>query len=483
MEKRNRRERREPGEIRREQRGYPKPEDAWRESGGARGEADEVWSEGEAYRDSGDEESGCQEEWASGEAGTDEPEVWEDLEEIREDSRPEPIHTAETERTFRKAGSRPGRTAPGTGESRRGKQEKTVLRRIGRVLMTGALSLVLLVSAGAAGFLILQASGKNSLYSEADSSTLVSTLSGMAVQLGEEPQTGPEAEEDGSWQEGDIRYNGLHYRYNEDILTFLFLGIDKMEEVARGEDGIDGGQSDALFLLVLNPHEKKISVIGIPRDTMTEIEANDGEGGLTWTTRAQITLQHGYGDGGELSCERSVKAVSNLFYGLPVHGYCAVNMGAIPVLNDAVGGVTLTALETLDFGDRRVLEGEEIHLEGENVYAYIHSRDTSSFNSAGRRLQRQVQYLEAYAAAALETFRKDITFPVTLYGKLSRYMVTDITVDEVGYLAAQAAGYGFRREDMHTLEGETRMGEVYEEFYADEKALYELILEVFYEEV
>ena len=103
MEKRNRRERREPGEIRREQRGYPKPEDAWRESGGARGEADEVWSEGEAYRDSGDEESGCQEEWASGEAGTDDLEVWEDLEEIREDSRTE---------------QRPAQGSPG-GESKR----------------------------------------------------------------------------------------------------------------------------------------------------------------------------------------------------------------------------------------------------------------------------------------------------------------------------------------------------------------------------
>ena len=105
MEKRNRRERREPGEIRREQRGYPKPqesrEDAWRESGGAREEADEVWSEGEAYRDSGHEGYDCQEEWMSGEAGTDELEVWEDLEEIREDSRTEPIHTAGTERTFR----------------------------------------------------------------------------------------------------------------------------------------------------------------------------------------------------------------------------------------------------------------------------------------------------------------------------------------------------------------------------------------------
>ena len=34
---------------------------------------------------------------------------------------------------------------------------------------------------------------------------------------------------------------------------------------------------------------------------------------------------------------------------------------------------------------------------------------------------------------------------------------------------------------MYSLQGETIMGEEYEEFYADEKALFELILNVFYD--
>ena len=33
------------------------------------------------------------------------------------------------------------------------------------------------------------------------------------------------------------------------------------------------------------------------------------------------------------------------------------------------------------------------------------------------------------------------------------------------------------------MEGETVMGEVFEEFYADEEALYEMILDIFYEPV
>ena len=108
----------------------------------------------------------------------------------------------------------------------------------------------------------------------ADSSSLVMTLSGMAVELGDAVQ------DDGAedWQEGDIRYNGIHYRYNADVLTFLFMGIDEMGEVKPAEDSMSGGQADAVFLLVLDPHEKEISVIGIPRDTMAEVEVYSREG-------------------------------------------------------------------------------------------------------------------------------------------------------------------------------------------------------------
>ena len=261
------------------------------------------------------------------------------------------------------------------------------------------------------------------------------------------------------------------------------MGIDRLEEAQPAGEGEYGGQSDALFLLVLDPHRKKMSVIGIPRDTMTELEVYETDGRYIGTARGQITLQHTYGDGMEESCVRSVQAVSKLLYGLPVHGYCAINMGAVPLLNDAVGGIRLYSLEDMQLTDIKIKEGEEVLLEGLNAYDYVHNRDVSSFNSAGVRLERQVQYLEAYAAAAMGRLKEDITFPISLYGVLERYMVTDISVDEVSYLATQAVGYSFDRADMHTLAGETVMGDRFEEFYVDEKALYELILGIFYEDV
>ena len=349
--------------------------------------------------------------------------------------------------------------------------------RLGRALVGVVLGAAVLVSLAAAGFLVLQVVGRNRLYGSASSGSLVANLSDAAVGFGGSTEQGEEAD----WQEGDVRHEGVHYRYNEDILTFLFLGIDKMGEVEPVRDGLDGGQSDAVFLLALDPHKKEATVVGIPRDTMAEVDVYTAGGVRAGRLTTQLCLQHGYGDGAELSCERSVEAVSRLFYGLPIHGYCAINMGAIPLLNDAVGGVTLRALEKMDFKDFRAEEGEELHLEGMDAYYYLHNRDITSFNSAGRRLQRQKQYLEAYAAAALAALKEDITLPVSLYGTLSRYMVTDITVDEAGYLATQAAGYSLG--EVRSLQGATVMGDRYEEFHPDEEALYRLILEVFYEEV
>ena len=357
----------------------------------------------------------------------------------------------------------------------RNKEKKE--KRIRRLLVKIMLGAAVLVFLGAVGFLALQISGKNRLYGKADSGEMIDALSGMAVELGGVQEEGED------WRSGDIRYEGIHYRYNEEILTFLFLGIDKMSEVGDAKDAQDGGQSDAIFLLVLNPHSREISVIGIPRDTMTDVEMYYEDGTYWKTAKTQLAVQHGYGDGAEVSCERSRDAVSRLFYGLPIHGYCAINMGAIPLINDAVGGIELEAVETLNFKDFKIKEGEKIHLKGMDAYYYLHNRDINSFNSAGRRLERQKQYLTAYAKAAMDKIKEDLTFPVTLYNTLSKYMVTDISLDEISYLATQAAGYGFSGENLRSLAGATVQGEIYEEFYPDEKALYELILDVFYEEV
>lgn len=357
--------------------------------------------------------------------------------------------------------------------TRRKKRDKKPMRH--KKLYIAALVILILAVVLVSGFFIMRAMGKSRLYNRAvqDGTTLSEALGDSDGQMEE-------------WEDDWVRYDGKIYDYNDDILTFLVLGIDKMGEVTEAENGLDGGQSDLLFLIVLNPHTKHISVIAINRNTMADVDMYGEDGNFIATEKRQITLQHGYGDGKELSCERSVQAVSRLFYGIPIHGYCSINMEAIPLINDIVGGVDVTVLETQKdpSGKFYFQEGENVHLEGMNAMYYVRYRDTSSFNSAGRRLERQKQYLQAWAAKAKTEVVSNPSLALDLYNTLTDYMVTDITLDEVNYLATTALSYSFSGDQVYSLEGETVVGDGgFEEFYPDEQALYELILNIFYEPI
>lgn len=83
---------------------------------------------------------------------------------------------------------------------------------------------------------------------------------------------------------------------------------------------------------------------------------------------------------------------------------------------------------------------------------------------------------------------QDLTVPVKIYNSIAGRVFTDITVDEVVYLAAVAREYHFDAGQIITIPGESIRGEEnegngYDEFYADEKALYEMILDIFYEPI
>lgn len=324
------------------------------------------------------------------------------------------------------------------------------------------------------GFQVLRTAGKSSLQSKAQTAPEL-----MPVQA----QEALTEEEQGRWQEGWVKYQGTIYAYKEDILTFLIMGIDKNSDVKEEEEGTSGGQADALFLAVMDPEEKAIKVIGINRNTMTDIDIYNEEGAYLTTASAQIAVQHGFGDGMEESCERQVKAVRKLFYNLPIHGYAAINMSAIPTINDAVGGVDVRVLEDLTKKDKSLVEGETVHLEGESAFWYVKYRDTNVFGSADRRLERQKQYLHGLIGAARGAVKKNPAAAVGLYQAVSGQMVTNVSVDEVAYLAPLLAEYSFQPEGFYMPEGETVMGDTFEEFFVDEDALYEMILEVFYEEV
>ncbi len=291
----------------------------------------------------------------------------------------------------------------------------------------------------------------------------------------EEPQT--------VWKEGWVRYGGRIYEYNEDILTFLLLGIDKEGKASANKTATGGGQSDAIFLVVADPGTKKLSLIGVNRDTIVDVfMPGVGESGEDITYPSQIAVQHGFGDGLQGSCGLTRDRVSELFYGLPIHAYASFNMGGIAALNDALGGVEVTVLEDLTRKNKAWSKGAQVTLKGKDAFWYVKWRDTTVFESARGRLERQKQYISAFLKKTIAATKEDLATPLALYNSFKDYIVTDLTVDEIAYLAGELSGYSFNG-DIYTLEGVTEMKGGHEAFYPDEAALKELIIKVFYREV
>ena len=367
------------------------------------------------------------------------------------------------------------------------KRKKKKLQR--RILIGFSIAIGVLFTAGVsliAAWLILDYQGRSRLSAKQEA-----VPEGMQSFAAETQDFTADTEGE-ALQTGELRYQGKTYAYKNDVMTFLIMGIDKTGQKEASEDLYEGGQADALFLMVLDPGEKTIRIVGINRDTMTEISVFDRNGLYAGTQTAQIALAHAYGDGMEESCENTVEAVSQLFYGLPIHGYCALNMEVVNILNDAVGGVDVVIPESAAGADMGIdgerhktgwEAGQQVHLMGDDAYTFIRYRDTDQAQSAEARLERQKTYLQAFAARAVDAVKNDITLPLTLYQAITPYMVTDITAQEAVHIAGEAVSYSFRAENIYSLQGEVKMGELFEEFYPDETALYELILQVFYEEL
>lgn len=281
----------------------------------------------------------------------------------------------------------------------------------------------------------------------------------------------------------DIIFDGVKYAYNKDIITLLFLGIDKLDEVKPAKDGVSGGQSDAIFLLVINPHTKVMDILAVHRNSIALVDIYDKNNNYQGAGYTQICLQHGYGDGMEKSNQMAMKSVSRMLYDLPIHSVTSINMGAIPELNDSVGGVTLNALETFEQVGCSFKKGEDVTLEGKAAYAYIHYRNLYISDSAGMRLNRQKQYMTKFIEVGMAQIKSNVGKVIDIYDIIKRYVVTDLSVDEMTYLASELINYKFG--GIYSFEGELDKNPKwkYERYNLDQDKLYELLISKFYEKV
>lgn len=276
-----------------------------------------------------------------------------------------------------------------------------------------------------------------------------------------------------------ITYKGKTYVYNDHLSNYLFMGIDTKGDMETAESG-DAGQADAVFLVSVDRVTKEMQVISIPRDTMTEIQMFSVSRKSLGLMENHINLQYAQGDGKTESCELMETAVSKLLGGIPVHGYCSVNMDGIPVMTEAAGNVQVVIPDnSLEEVNPEFTEGAEVTLTKDNVEQFVRYRNTGREQSALVRQDRQKIFIEAYMKKAQEQYAKDASFVTGLYESMKPYMVTNIGNDLfVKLLSAAQEG----KSSVHTLPGKGAQGEYFDEYRVDEEALQEMIISVFYRE-
>lgn len=288
-------------------------------------------------------------------------------------------------------------------------------------------------------------------------------------------------------KEQTVLYDGKKYTYRTDIVNILCLGVDKDLSLEQMESGRGNfGMTDAILLVSIDTKRDEVKIISIPRDTMAEVQMTMEDGSVGPKERAQICYQYAYGNSVEQCCELTVDAVSKLLYNIPIQKYCAVNFKAIPMLNDAIGGVDVVVQEHIEEWGTGFEYGENVHLEGEKALLYVRARNRWSADGTVMRAQRQKQYAFAFAQKAKSVVFKNPSLPIVMLQDLqeSGNMSTDITIEDIVYLMPKMLTMSFIEDTFQTLPGESKVGESgFAEFYMDVDAVKDLIIDTFYEEV
>ena len=280
-----------------------------------------------------------------------------------------------------------------------------------------------------------------------------------------------------------ITWKDKEYQYNSLITTILYAGLDSTDPLKASETYSNKARADSVSVVILDKKKKKMSILALNRDTMTEIRRYTRTGEDMGTYVSHLGYAYSYGDGGEVSCEDLKEAVENLL-GISIDEYAVTNQSSITSINDLVGGVTVTVPnDDLAAMYPELKKGAVVTLDDSNVKDILQHRDTAADFSNEGRIERQQAYVTAYVDLLKNRLASEPDQLWQEIGQMNDYLQTSITKNKYLSLARLLEKVSFTDADYYRPTGKDSAGELHDEFYVDEDALKQLVIDLFYEEV
>lgn len=222
------------------------------------------------------------------------------------------------------------------------------------------------------------------------------------------------------------------------IVNFLLVGKDHV-----------GENTDVIMVISLNPETKNIAILSVPRDTRVNVNGN-----------RKINSVYSYaGARGWKKEETLIDTVSNVT-GLPIHYYAVINLRAFREVVDELGGVEFNVTRPYNYDDD--LQDLHIHLQpglqtlnGEQAEGLIRYRHDYAMGDIDR-VGVQQEFVMAFLQQKLKV--QYITKIPAVYDKVTDYVVSNLTVNDLITYAKAVMGYG---AETYTLPGTAGSGTGY----------------------
>ncbi len=210
-----------------------------------------------------------------------------------------------------------------------------------------------------------------------------------------------------------------------DPFYMLLIGVDKSEY--RDSSGEYGGsyRTDSMMLARIDPKEKAVTLISVPRDTQVELAGHGTQ---------KINAAYAFG-GPSLA----VKTVSELA-GVPINHYAEIDFDGFQAVVDALGGIEVDVPMEIndDMAGGHVDAGQQ-PLNGEQALILCRSRHNYDDIGNGDAIRAANQRL-VLSAIMKKVMTSDVATITNTVSTLAEYVTTDYSVAGIVGLAQSMIG-------------------------------------------